>query len=129
MMHFDHTILLAHGSRDKRWAAPFETIIASASQRHSEVSLAYMELSSPSLEQAVSRAHRKGAKRIAVLPLFFAAGKHLREDVPTMLTEISSGTGAEVTLLPPVGEQPEFLTAINGIIDKLLSPTPSGEIG
>ena len=126
MNSFDHTILLAHGSRDKRWVKPFKTIITSASQQqHSAVSLAFMELASPGLEQAVTEACQTGARRIAVLPLFFAAGKHLRESVPVMLAEISATSGAELTLLPPIGEHPEFLAAVTRIIDNLLATKPT----
>ena len=44
------------------------------------VSLAYMELTSPSLEDAVAMLG-KDIRNIAVLPLFLAVGRHLRHDV------------------------------------------------
>lgn len=121
MKKFDHTILLAHGSRDKRWAKPFETIINEVSGQHSAVSLAFMELSSPTLEEAITTAYGRGAKDIAILPLFFAAGKHLREDVPGMIESISAPLEARIELLPPIGEHPEFLRTVTNIVGDLLT--------
>lgn len=120
MKYTDHTILLAHGSRDIRWTEPFEVIASKAKKQCNAVSLAYMELAEPNLEQAIKQAKAAGANKIVILPLFFAAGKHLREDVPAMLDEISRGEDIAITLLPPIGEQADFQTAIVDTIGKLL---------
>jgi len=121
MNNYDHTILLAHGSRDPRWVEPFKTIYAMASAHHSAVSLAYMELCAPTLDAAVQQACLQGAKHIAVLPLFFAAGKHLREDIPPMLQQLSEALGTDLDLLAPVGDHELFQQAILNIIGELLN--------
>jgi sirohydrochlorin cobaltochelatase len=121
MTHYDYTILLAHGSRDARWTEPFEAITSGTAEHQDRITLAFMELSSPSLARAISDATHAGAKNIAVLPLFFAAGKHLREDVPAMILEIAKTSAAKIDLLPAIGEHPAFQNAIRGIIENLLT--------
>ncbi|ABC31462.1 uncharacterized conserved protein [Hahella chejuensis KCTC 2396] len=120
IMTFDHTILLAHGSRDSNWLQPFIALTERLSQSATQVSLAFMELAEPTLEQAVINARNQGAQSIAVLPLFFAAGKHLREDVPAMIAELTEKAGVDISLLPPLGEHPLFIDTVEGIVRDLL---------
>ncbi len=116
-MNYDHTILLAHGSRDPNWARPFETLVSRIQKRTQAVSLAYMELAEPTLEQAVAKLHQQNPQgRIAVLPLFFAAGRHLRKDVPGQIECLRLETGAQVELLPPIGEHELFARFVEDLV-------------
>lgn len=113
-------ILLAHGSRDPRWRAPFDALAATLGARlTTPLRMAYMELCDPSLEATVAELHAAGTTRADVLPLFFAAGRHLREDVPGQIAALSQAhPGIALTLLPPVGEHPAFVDALERIIDE-----------
>ena len=114
-----HVILLAHGSRDPKWTATFDALFERVSHANSveHVSLAYMELAEPTLESALDTARESGATHIQVLPLFFAAGRHLREDVPRQIaTYASQHTGTDIELLPPVGEHEAFSQAVVSIV-------------
>lgn len=113
-------ILLAHGSRDPRWKAPFESLAETLAGRLSTpLRMAYMELCEPSLEATVAELSDNGIARADILPLFFAAGRHLREDVPGQITALGEAhPGIALTLLPPVGEHPAFVDALAGIIDE-----------
>lgn len=76
-----------------------------------------MELSEPSLESSVAELAQQGATRAEVLPLFFAAGRHLRKDVPAQIEALRAAhPGLELTLLPPVGEHPAFVEALAAVI-------------
>jgi len=107
-------VLLAHGSSDPRWRAPFERFRdALAPRLGTPIRLAYMELCEPSLETTVADLTAAGTRRIDVLPLFFAAGRHLRKDVPTQIEALRGRhDGLELSLLPPVGEHPAFIEAL-----------------
>ncbi len=118
---YDHTILLAHGSRDEQWAAPFYELEKALSNRFPSVSLAFMELTSPSIEDSIKMAKASGARNIAILPLFFATGKHLKTDVPAMLSPLRSRYEVEIELLPPVGEQDRFRQMMMELVGSLLS--------
>lgn len=107
-------ILLAHGSSDSRWRAPFEQFRDALVPRlDTPIRLAYMELCDPSLEDSVAQLASAGITQIEVLPLFFAAGRHLRNDVPAQIEQIAHGhEGLDITLLAPVGEHPDFIAAL-----------------
>jgi sirohydrochlorin cobaltochelatase len=111
-------ILLAHGSSDPAWRAPFERLHeALAARMRASLKLAYMELSEPSLESTVDELAASGIRRAEILPLFFAAGRHLRQDVPAQVTALQSAhPGIDLTLLPPVGEHPAFVDALASVI-------------
>ncbi|MCE8021952.1 CbiX/SirB N-terminal domain-containing protein [Halomonas sp. MCCC 1A11036] len=111
-------ILLAHGSSDPAWRAPFERLHEIlATRMQVSLRLAYMELSEPSLESTVADLASAGVQRAEILPLFFAAGRHLRKDVPAQVGALAAThTGIELTLLPPVGEHPAFIDALAAVI-------------
>ncbi|WP_320819720.1 CbiX/SirB N-terminal domain-containing protein [Thalassolituus sp.] len=122
------TILLAHGSSDANWLAPFDQLLAHIrSGLDSErVELAYMELAEPSLQHQVASLAAAGFTRIDILPLFFAAGRHLRKDVPAMLEQQQSeleqqGYDIEISLHSPVGLEPEVANAISNIVIRRIS--------
>ncbi|OZG71270.1 hypothetical protein BTA51_21730 [Hahella sp. CCB-MM4] len=118
---YDHTILLAHGSRDEQWAAPFFELEKALIEKYPSVSVAFMELTSPTIEDSVKMAKTKGARQIAILPLFFATGKHLKTDVPAMLEPLRLQYDVTIDLLPPVGEQNRFRQMMMELVGSLLS--------
>lgn len=120
-------ILLAHGSSDPAWRAPFERLHeALAARMQASLKLAYMELSEPSLESTVSELAASGIQRAEILPLFFAAGRHLRKDVPAQVAALRSAhPDIDLTLLPPVGEHPAFVDALAAVIAEQAGETLS----
>lgn len=118
---FHHTILLAHGSRDPRWGVPFQRITDRVASREPAVSLAFMELQKPGIEDCVAAlCERSPGCKVAVLPLFFSSGRHLREDVPAMIADIEQRYPASITLLPALGEQSEFADFVTDLVLNLL---------
>ncbi|SBS31667.1 sirohydrochlorin cobaltochelatase [Marinomonas aquimarina] len=120
--HYDHIIMLAHGSSDPRWKVPFEQLLARVTGVVSEdkVTLAYMELCTPSIEDVLQQLPAETAN-IAVYPLFFAQGRHLRVDVPKQLEQLNTEQRT-LTLLDPIGDDPVVVAAMEkAIISKLTS--------
>ncbi|NRA25262.1 MAG: CbiX/SirB N-terminal domain-containing protein [Oleispira sp.] len=119
-------ILLAHGSRDPKWQAPFEAIKDMIKQQAQQnaidshlampVELAYMELCEPSLERMCEQLALEGYQQINIYPLFFAAGRHLRIDVPQQLTQIENKLGIKTLLHPPVGQKSIVQEAVSKVI-------------
>ncbi|MBW5801255.1 sirohydrochlorin chelatase [Halomonas elongata] len=111
-------ILMAHGSSDPRWREPFERVYQALGERlPTPLRLAYMELSEPSLETTVAELADAGTERAEILPLFFAAGRHLRKDVPAQVEALGTRhPDIALTLLPPVGEHPDFIEALAAVI-------------
>jgi sirohydrochlorin cobaltochelatase len=100
-----HCILLAHGSRDSRWCETFESGLESITgQLDYPSSLAYMEMSTPSLEQVIEKEYKAGVRLFEILPLFFAAGRHLLIDVPEQLDQLRLQLqDVTIRLHPPIG--------------------------
>src|SRR5205085_9840654 len=79
-------VLFAHGSRDPHWARPFEQLAAALAKKiDAPVSLAYLELMPPSLDQAIAALVKDGASTIRVVPVFLGPGGHVKEDLPRLL--------------------------------------------
>ena len=113
-------LLLAHGSSDQRWCDTFEAMAAPTLELLPEARVAYMELASPSLEEEVEKAVTEGIEDIRVVPLFLAAGRHLRKDVPAMLEAYRQRLGVSITLLPPIGEDPRLGRVLKEIVQGTL---------
>jgi sirohydrochlorin cobaltochelatase len=112
-------ILFAHGSRDPRWAEPFEAVAAAVRERAPAlaVRLAYLELMQPDLAGAVNTLiNEEGATHIAVLPLFLGSGNHLKRDLPPLVDTLRAAhPGVAITLHAAVGEHPALTAALASI--------------
>lgn len=119
-------ILLAHGSRDPQWQIPFDNMTKAIKQHDALtrsdaeypaiVELAYMELCKPSLEETCAQLAQQGIDTINIYPVFFAAGRHLRIDVPKQLAEIEKDLGISTELHSPIGQEKAVQDAITQVI-------------
>lgn len=80
-------ILFGHGSREARWAEPFERLAARIRARAPAalVRLAFLEQMAPDLQAAASDLISAGATSIAVVPVFVGQGGHVRRDLPLLV--------------------------------------------
>lgn len=86
-----HTIVLGHGSRNKKTVGEFEETIARYRLLYPEdsVSYAFVEFSKPTLEEEISRlAEGEHLEKIVIVPLFLSIGNHLTNHLPERLAEI-----------------------------------------
>lgn len=109
-------ILLAHGSSDKRWCETFTNLATPTLNAIAESRIAYMELATPSLEDIVIEGVRNGEAVFTIVPLFLAAGRHLRKDVPAMITNLEQAHSVKIHLTPPIGESELLGQAIKNIV-------------
>ena len=110
-------VLFAHGSRDPEWAAPFEAIRDRIRIARPEcpIELAYLEIMTPPLEEAIARLVEAGAAAITVFPLFMAQGGHLKNDLPRLVATIRpSYPHVPIALESALGDSPDLLDAIAG---------------
>jgi sirohydrochlorin cobaltochelatase len=108
-------ILFAHGSRDPRWAEPFEAVREAVRARAPAlpVQLAYLELMQPDLATAADALVAEGCTRIDVLPLFLGTGGHLRRDLPPMVAAIHARhPQVTASLHGAAGESPALVAAM-----------------
>jgi sirohydrochlorin cobaltochelatase len=111
-------ILLAHGSPDPRWRAPFQTLAEAVGREQgaSRIKLAYMEFSSPTLADAARQARQEGFTILRILPLFMAAGAHVDRDIPALADALRKDfPELTVEILPAAGEHPRVRAALQEI--------------
>lgn len=108
-------ILFAHGARDPQWAAPFQRLQekVAAQQSDTVVTLAYLELMTPTLAEAVSMMMASGADSIHIIPLFLGPGAHFRQDFSALMEDLRQRYPcATLTSAPVLGESDTLLNAI-----------------
>lgn len=113
-------ILLAHGSSDSKWCETFEKLAAPTVDAVPDSVVAYMELAEPSMQTIVAKGVEQGCRHFTVMPLFLAVGRHLRKDVPDMISVIEKTHGVKIDLAPPVGENPQLGQAIREVVEATL---------
>ena len=112
-------VLFAHGARDPQWSEPFAAIRERVRDARPEcpIEIAYLEMMSPTLEEAIDAVIAEGALAVTVYPLFMGQGGHLKKDLPRILDEIRAARPRiPISLEPPIGEVPDILNAIAGWI-------------
>lgn len=79
--------------------------------------LAFLELMRPSLADCVASLHGEGLRSLRVVPVFLGMGGHLKDDLPKLVAEVRGRfPDLEITVEPPIGEQPEVIAAIAGVV-------------
>jgi sirohydrochlorin cobaltochelatase len=119
LMQAPRLVLMAHGSRDPRWCAPFEQFVSTlkADLGAHKVCLAYMEFVTPTLADIAEAAIRDGVQHLQILLLFMAGGAHVDCDIPAQVAAITARFPALVlTVLPPIGEHPHVVTLMQDIV-------------
>lgn len=105
-------VLFGHGSRDPLWHRPMQAVAERIAARAplASVRCAYLELTPPTLPEAVQELAAAGVTQLSVVPLFLGVGKHVREDLPRLLDALRRDhPGLRVDCQPPVGEQDALL--------------------
>ncbi|MFA7282024.1 MAG: CbiX/SirB N-terminal domain-containing protein [Sterolibacterium sp.] len=77
-------LLFGHGARNAEYVEPFRRIRAAMLARdpNVRVEIGFLELSQPSLEDAIATLAGQGAQDIRIVPIFFAPGRHVLIDLP-----------------------------------------------
>lgn len=108
-------LLFGHGARNPEWAAPFHRIRAAIKSRapHALVEPGFLELMRPSFDEGVDCLVEQGATEIIVVPIFMAAGSHVKKDLPQLAANaMDRHAGLVISLAAPVGEVESVLAAM-----------------
>lgn len=108
-------LLFGHGARNPEWAQPFHLVRDAilARQPAALVEPGFLELMQPSFDEGIDRLVRQGATEIVVVPIFMAAGSHVKKDLPRMAADaMDRHGGLVIALAAPVGEAVPVLAAM-----------------
>ena len=106
------TILFAHGSRDPLWRKPIEAVAAQVQLIAPAVHVrcAYLELTAPDLPTSAAELVALGVGSITVVPMFLGVGKHAREDLPVLMSNLATSfPQITFTLRPSIAEESEVI--------------------
>jgi sirohydrochlorin cobaltochelatase len=108
-------VFFAHGSRDPLWHQPIEAIAAQtqALSPQTTVRCAYLELTAPTLTDCVAALVQQGLGTIAVVPLFLGVGRHVRDDLPLIMSSLTIRfPQTRLVLQAPIGENPQLIKLV-----------------
>lgn len=84
-------LIVSHGSRRQQSNEEVndlaERLSAILSDSYKIVHSAFLEIASPSIPEGIEECINQGADSITVLPYFLAAGRHVAEDIPSIVSE------------------------------------------
>jgi sirohydrochlorin cobaltochelatase len=109
-------ILFAHGARSASWAAPFERLrdLTRARRPEVRVELAFLELMSPRLPEAVAALAADGIADITVVPVFLGQGGHVLRDLPLIVEELRAAhPQIAIKVVEAAGENAAVLQALS----------------
>lgn len=108
-------ILFAHGSRDARWAEPFQRLqqLVQAQAPDLAVALAFLELMSPRLPGCAAELIESGVEDVTVVPVFFGQGGHVLRDLPIIVDTLQSAyPHVAFRIAGAIGEDAQVLDAM-----------------
>ena len=108
-------VLFAHGSRDPLWRIPLDAVATEVARQSPQtvVRCAFLELTEPSLPDCVDALVAEGLRHIRIVPMFLGVGRHAREDLPQLVTELRARhPQLSLQLCAPIGEHPALTRAM-----------------
>lgn len=111
----DAVVLFGHGARDPQWAGPMRRVREHmlAAPDAPRVELAFLELMTPTLGDAIAALAADGIERIAVVPVFLAQGGHLKRDLPALIAAAAAAhPDCRISLAQAAGEADAVVAAI-----------------
>jgi len=108
-------VLFGHGARNAEYVEPFRRIRAAMLARapQAQVEIGFLELSQPTLEDALASLTAQGARHIRIVPIFFAPGRHILKDLPERVAAaLERDTGLAIEIADAVGMVPAVIEAM-----------------
>ena len=107
-------VLFAHGSRDPAWRLPLQAIAEQVQIQHgSPCRLAFLEFMQPDLPAALAELAAAGCQSLRVMPLFWAAGKHVTRDLTAMVDSFAAQhPELQLSVAKPLGDDAAVQAAI-----------------
>ncbi len=112
-------ILIAHGSKEKKWNSHLKKLLVKLRQEAGQntIMLAYLSPQKPNLLDIVKKLNNDSV--LFVLPLFIGPGKHISCDIPNEIKVIKKKyKKVKIKLLPTIGENEGFISLLANIIKR-----------
>ncbi|MEM5536554.1 CbiX/SirB N-terminal domain-containing protein [Neptuniibacter pectenicola] len=116
-------LIIAHGSRREESNAEIRLLGKKVADSMpffiDDVAVAFLELSSPTIGEAIDTCFNKGVEELFILPYFLSAGNHVAKDIPHEIDIArTSWKDRKITTLPHIGESNEMVKLIDRTFKK-----------
>jgi sirohydrochlorin ferrochelatase len=118
-------VLFGHGSRLASANDQLRGLAARlrASGRYPICEAAFLELTGPTMPEAVKACVEQGAGRVVIVPYFLAVGRHVAEDIPALVHEArrALGPGGEsvpIEVTDVLGNHPWIVDMIGALVEQ-----------
>ncbi|HWG25968.1 sirohydrochlorin chelatase [Actinospica sp.] len=114
-------LLVAHGSRDPRYAASYETLCLKLRQQGHAALVGHLGLCGPDVvESARLLAREGGGEPIVAVPMFLNHGYHVAHDVPEVVARAGAAVShARIVVADPLGPDPLLVEAMESRLREL----------
>ncbi len=108
-------VVFAHGSRLEAANEAVRRVADALADAggYEAVEAAFLDLTHPTLAEAVDLLVSRGARRVAVIPYFLTPGRHLTQDMSALVEEIRARHGElELVVTDSLDAHPALLKAV-----------------
>ena len=115
-------LLVAHGSRDPRYAAAFDTLRRRLREQGHEAEIGHLGLCGPDVVEAARLlGHAPGAEPIVAVPMFLNHGYHVAHDVPEAVAgaRAALSSGPRIVVARPLGPDRLLIEAMESRLREL----------
>lgn len=109
-------LLVAHGSRRQSSNEEILSLAKNLKQKAKDfdwLEAAFLELTEPTVPEAVFQAHQAGVTQLTVFPHFLAAGHHVLSDLPSIIEQADKEyPDMTIQLLPHLGASSDLADVI-----------------
>jgi sirohydrochlorin ferrochelatase len=82
------------------------------------VEACFLEIAEPSIPQGIELCAKKGANEIVIMPYFLAAGRHVMEDIPSIVNnEKEKYPNINIRSLPYLGSSPVIVDILKTLAE------------
>lgn len=124
----DALVLFAHGARDPAWGRSLQLLAAAIAREAPDrpVAIAFLEMQTPALPEVIDSLVAQGARRISVLPVFWAGAGHVQHSLPPMLAQARKRhPGLATEVLPVLSELPGLIDHVAAAAVRMAADRPA----
>ncbi len=113
--------IVAHGSRREESNTEIRLLAKQVANNMpffiDDVIVAFLELSSPTIGEAIDICLQKGVEELFILPYFLSAGNHVVKDIPHKIdAAIKNRQDTKIKILPHIGRSQEMVKIITSTL-------------
>ena len=115
-------LLVSHGSRSPKTRDEIKNLVNLISKRLPGfmIEYAFLEIESPNIPEGIDRCVSQGANDIILALNFLNAGRHVNDDIPTIMREAKEKyPKVKFSMTKPIGQHPQipdlFIDLINNV--------------